>query len=38
MELVEVTQSGQMSYRQITFKYGIDRPPIMAWMNKYGNI
>ena len=38
MEVVEAYQSGQMSQRQITRKYGIGRPTIMAWMNKYGNI
>jgi transposase len=38
MEVVEAYQSGQMSQRQITRKYGIGRPIIMAWTNKYGNI
>jgi transposase-like protein len=38
MEVVEAYQSGQMSQRQITRKYGIGRPTIMAWMNRYGNI
>jgi transposase-like protein len=38
MEVVEAYQSGQMSQRQITRKYGIGRPTIMAWTNKYGNI
>jgi transposase-like protein len=38
MEVVEAYQSGQMSQRQITRKYGIGRPTIMAWTNRYGNI
>jgi transposase-like protein len=38
MEVVEAYQSGQMSQRQITRKYGIGRPTIMAWTKKYGNI
>jgi transposase-like protein len=38
MEVVEAYQSGQMSQRQITRKYEIGRPTIMAWTNKYGNI
>jgi transposase-like protein len=38
IEVVEAYQSGQMSQRQITRKYGIGRPTIMAWTNRYGNI
>ncbi|HVN58945.1 MAG TPA: transposase [Bacteroidales bacterium] len=38
MEVVEAYQSGQMSQRQITRKYGIGRPTILAWTNRYGNI
>jgi transposase-like protein len=38
MEVVEAYQSGQMSQRQITRKYGIGRPTIMSWTNRYGNI
>jgi transposase-like protein len=38
MEVVEAYQSGQMSQRQITRKYGIGRPTIMAWTKKYGNL
>ena len=38
MEVVEAYQSGQMSQRQIIRKYGIGRPTIMAWTNRYGNI
>ena len=38
MEVIEAFQSGQMSQRQITRKYGIGRPTILAWTKKYGNL
>jgi helix-turn-helix, Psq domain. len=38
MEVIEAFQSGQMSQRQITRKYGIGRPTILAWQKKYGNL
>jgi transposase-like protein len=38
MEVIETFQSGQMSQRQITRKYGIGRPTILAWQKKYGNL
>jgi transposase len=38
MKVIEAFQSGQMSQRQITRKYGIGRPTILAWQNKYGNL
>jgi len=30
-------QSGQMSQRQVTRKYGVHRTTIVAWEKKYGN-
>jgi transposase-like protein len=38
MEVIEAFQSGQMSQRQITRKYRIGRPTILAWQKKYGNL
>jgi transposase-like protein len=38
MEVIEAFQSGQKSQRQITRKYGIGRPTILAWQKKYGNL
>jgi len=38
MEVIEAFQSGHMSQRQITRKYGIGRPTILAWQKKYGNL
>jgi transposase-like protein len=38
MEVIEAFQSGQMSQRQITRKYGIGRPTILTWQKKYGNL
>jgi transposase len=38
MKVIEAFQSGQMSQRQITRKYGIGRPTILAWQKKYGNL
>lgn len=37
MEVIEVFQSGQMSQRQITRKYGVSRKTIVDWERKYGN-
>ena len=38
MEVIEAFQSGQMSQRQVTRKYGVGRPTIVAWEKKYGNL
>ena len=38
MEVIEAFQSGQMSQRQITRKYNIGRPTILAWQKKYSNL
>ena len=37
MEMIEIFQSGQMSQRQITRKYGVSRKTIVDWERKYGN-
>ena len=37
MEMIEIYQSGQMSQRQITRKYGVSRKTIVDWERKYGN-
>jgi transposase-like protein len=37
MEVIEIFQSGQMSQRQITRKYGVSRKTIVDWERKYGN-
>ena len=36
IEVIEAFESGQMSQRQITRKYGIGRPTILTWRKKYG--
>ncbi len=36
IEVIEAFESGQMSQRQITRKYGIGRPTVLAWRKKYG--
>jgi transposase-like protein len=38
MEVIEAFQSGQMSQRQVTRKYGVHRTTIVAWEKKYGNL
>ena len=38
MEVIEAFQSGQMSQRQVTRKYGVHRTIIVAWEKKYGNL
>ena len=38
MEVIEAFESGQMSQRQITRKYGVARQTILAWTKNYGNI
>jgi transposase len=38
MEVIEAFESGQMSQRQITRKYGVARQTILAWTKKYGNL
>jgi transposase-like protein len=38
MEVIEAFQSGQMSQRQVTRKYGVHRTTIVTWEKKYGNI
>ena len=38
MEMIEIFQSGQMSQRQITRKYGVSRKTIVDWEKKYGNL
>lgn len=35
IEVIEAFESGQMSQRQITRKYGIGRPTILTWRKKY---
>ena len=37
MEVIEAFQSGQMSQRQVTRKYGVHRTTIVTWEKKYGN-
>jgi len=37
MEVIEAFQSGQMSQRQVTRKYGVHRTTLVAWEKKYGN-
>ena len=37
MEVIEAFQSGQMSQRQVTRKYGVHRTTIVAWEKRYGN-
>ena len=37
MEVIEAFQSGQMSQRQVTRKYGVHRKTIVTWEKKYGN-
>ena len=38
MEVIEALESGQMSQRQVTRKYGVDRRTIVDWRKKFGNI
>ena len=38
MEVIEAFQSGQMSQRQVTRKYGVHRTTIVTWEKKYGNL
>ena len=38
MEVTEAFQSGQMSQRQVTRKYGVHRTTIVTWEKKYGNL
>ena len=38
MEVIEALESGQMSQRQVTRKYGVDRRTIVEWRKKFGNI
>jgi transposase len=37
MEVIKAFQSGQMSQRQVTRKYGVHRTTIVTWEKKYGN-
>ena len=37
MEVIGAFQSGQMSQRQVTRKYGVHRTTIVTWEKKYGN-
>jgi transposase len=37
LEVIEAFQSGQMSQRQVTRKYGVHRTTIVTWEKKYGN-
>jgi transposase-like protein len=38
MEVIEATQSGQMSQRQVTRKYVVHRTTIVAWEKKYSHL
>jgi transposase len=38
MEVIQALESGQMSQRQVTRKYGVARKTIVAWRQKFGNL
>src|SRR5450759_232480 len=38
MEVIQALESGQMSQRQLSRKYGVDRRTIAEWMKKFGNL
>ena len=38
MEVIEAVESGQMSQRQVTRKYGVNRKTIVDWVKKFGNL
>ena len=38
MEVIEAVESGQMSQRQVSRKYGVVRRTIQDWREKFGNL
>ena len=38
MEVIQALESGQISQRQLSRKYGVDRRTIAEWMKKFGNL
>jgi transposase-like protein len=38
MEVIQAVESGQMSQRQVSRKYGVDRRTIHDWIKRFGNL
>jgi transposase-like protein len=38
MEVIQAVESGQMSQRQVSRKYGVDRRTIHDWIKRIGNL